>query len=614
MASCSADDSYEDSVMTVDYVPIVGASESRNGESVCSSSNNVVSPEKASTSSPYESDDEVDYYAHERKRKKRRSSRERTFARHQSSASSEVDVAFLVVHFTPQHVMQDASTIHLVINESNECMGSVAVHRIQHKLHLLHPDIFPLLQDKGIPIEQLKKIVNEDTLQTKYERVESENVETKVESNNMDEEASNKENNRTTNDEVFSVIQARTFSTVHLRPQRRLCGNLNKVISFDNVSSSFASRIQVGTTVLYRFFTEVHDTEGMSESLASLQKDLLGTRIDKDRKYPEVLFLGTGSCIPNKTRNTSGILVHMSENDSFLLDCGEGTYGQLVRFFGPEKVDDIVRRIRAVFVSHLHADHHIGLVGLLKGRREALSGVQSPLYLIAPKQIMSWLKLYHRSFEPVLEEFVLVPNGNLVRKQYVHMTHIYKLNGVNLKHPVISDPVNIYQGVPQGSILGPILFILYVNGFDKLLQTSALCTMYADGLSIIVSNNDHNVLNNMCNSIMQEVLHLFNKKLLYLNSNKTTFMHFHTFQKKVDPIKINVNGSELIGSSNMKFLGLHLDENLNFHNHCNSIVSKLGSLAFIFRNLRSVLNLDQLITCYYAYVESKLKIWFMLLG
>ncbi|PSN52843.1 hypothetical protein C0J52_17930, partial [Blattella germanica] len=75
-------------------------------------------------------------------------------------------------------------------------------------------------------------------------------------------------------------------------------------------------------------------------------------------------------------------------------------------------------------------------------------------------------------------------------------------------------------------------------------------------------------------------------------------------KKKVDPIKINVNGSELIGSSNVKFLGLHLDENLNFHNHCNNIVSKLGSLAFIFRNLRSV---DQLITCYYAYVESKLR-------
>ena len=103
-----------------------------------------------------------------------------------------------------------------------------------------------------------------------------------------------------------------------------------------------------------------------------------------------------------------------SEEDCLLLDCGEGTYGQLVRFYGPDKVDSIMTKLRAVFVSHLHADHHIGLVGLLKARKEALHGVQSPLYLIAPRQIMSWLKLYHRCFEPVTDEFVLIPNGEVV--------------------------------------------------------------------------------------------------------------------------------------------------------------------------------------------------------
>lgn len=96
-----------------------------------------------------------------------------------------------------------------------------------------------------------------------------------------------------------------------------------------------------------------------------------------------------------------------------MLDCGEGTYGQLVRFYGPKEVDTVLGKLRAVFISHLHADHHIGLVGLLKGRKRTLP--QSSVYLIAPKQIMSWLKLYHYSFEPVLQEFVLVPNGDLVR-------------------------------------------------------------------------------------------------------------------------------------------------------------------------------------------------------
>lgn len=43
-----------------------------------------------------------------------------------------------------------------------------------------------------------------------------------------------------------------------------------------------------------------------------------------------------------------------------LLDCGEGTFGQLVRFYGPKKVNSFLRTLKAIYVSHLHADHHIG--------------------------------------------------------------------------------------------------------------------------------------------------------------------------------------------------------------------------------------------------------------
>ena len=113
-----------------------------------------------------------------------------------------------------------------------------------------------------------------------------------------------------------------------------------------------------------------------------------------------------------------------------MLDCGEGSYGQLVRFYGPKDVDTVLSKLRAVFISHLHADHHIGLVGLLKGRKRALP--QSPVFLIAPKQIMSWLKLYHYCFEPVLQEFVLVPNGDLVR-----LLHPYPFMGIAVGYKVL---------------------------------------------------------------------------------------------------------------------------------------------------------------------------------
>lgn len=103
-----------------------------------------------------------------------------------------------------------------------------------------------------------------------------------------------------------------------------------------------------------------------------------------------------------------------SDSQNILLDCGEGTYGQLVRFFG-DTVDHELSKINAVYISHLHADHHIGLIGLLQGRRRALSALNlnhSPVQLFAPKQILAWLNFYDRFFENICEEFNLISNSD----------------------------------------------------------------------------------------------------------------------------------------------------------------------------------------------------------
>lgn len=81
------------------------------------------------------------------------------FARHQMSATpKEEDVPYCVIHFTPQQVMDNpryvdwmekfsSYTRHIVVNEENECLGTEASHRHQHKLHMLHPEIFPFLNE-----------------------------------------------------------------------------------------------------------------------------------------------------------------------------------------------------------------------------------------------------------------------------------------------------------------------------------------------------------------------------------------------------------------------------------------------------------------------------------
>ncbi|KAJ8983752.1 hypothetical protein NQ317_017855 [Molorchus minor] len=73
-------------------------------------------------------------------------------------------------------------------------------------------------------------------------------------------------------------------------------------------------------------------------------------------------------------------------------------------------------------------------------------------------------------------------------------------------------------------------------------------------------------------------------------------------------LELNINNTPLpTTKDNVKFLGLNLDKNLNWKYHCETLVSKLASVTYLFRNIRTVLCIDQLICLYYAQVESRLR-------
>lgn len=111
----------------------------------------------------------------------------------------------------------------------------------------------------------------------------------------------------------------------------------------------------------------------------------------------EIVLLGTGSSQPSKYRNVSSIYINLFAKGGMLLDCGEGTLGQMKRRFGVGGADDAVKGLRCIWISHIHADHHSGLARILAQRRDLLKGVpHEPLVVIGPRQLKRFLDAYQR--------------------------------------------------------------------------------------------------------------------------------------------------------------------------------------------------------------------------
>jgi Reverse transcriptase (RNA-dependent DNA polymerase) len=181
---------------------------------------------------------------------------------------------------------------------------------------------------------------------------------------------------------------------------------------------------------------------------------------------------------------------------------------------------------------------------------------------------------------------------------------------VSLNGNTKSNHFSAEIGVPQGSTLGPILFILYMNDIDMLSQMAHL-TLYADDTSVIVTDQDDEKLISLCKDVFSSIKEWFSVNSLLLNSSKTKVIRFHNRQKEVDILSFNDMKTTDLSAN---FLGVKIDSCFNWNDHCLHIVAKLSSVAYQLRSLRDVLSIDQLLKLYYAQVDSRLRYGISLWG
>jgi len=96
------------------------------------------------------------------------------------------------------------------------------------------------------------------------------------------------------------------------------------------------------------YLEEVFIIDGFLDALTELQTFISNREKSLliKNEYPKIIMLGTGCSIPSKVRNTSGILLQIDENHSILLDCGEGTFGQIMRLYKKSEADNILKTIK----------------------------------------------------------------------------------------------------------------------------------------------------------------------------------------------------------------------------------------------------------------------------
>ena len=175
-------------------------------------------------------------------------------------------------------------------------------------------------------------------------------------------------------------------------------------------------------------------------------------------------------------------------------------------------------------------------------------------------------------------------------------------NGAKPKREIIKC------GVPQGSILGPLLFLLYINELSTV-SNDCFSVLFADDTNMFVTGKNTSEMCVKLNNDLQEICEWLRCNKLSLNILKTHYMIFTTKNKTAQDLDIKISNTAVERVYDTKFLGVYIDAQLTWKRHIEYTCSKLSKCAGILLKARKKLNKSALILLYYSFAYPYFIYW-----